>query len=84
MADPSMGDLITTLSKALKQMLDNQKAIHADLVTLSKNIEQRFDYLHACLRDGVYSDCPGSDEFDRLVRDVADIERRTRGMNPDG
>ena len=85
MADPTIETVLTDITKLLRQLLENQQAIHRDLVTVIANVEtvnqqvkEKFEDLHGCLRDGIYSDGFDPEEFHRLRLDVTEIERRTR------
>lgn len=91
MAESPVEEVLISISTVLSQVLANQKAIHADLVTVNKNVEtlahnvgQQFDDLHGCLRDGIYSEGFDPEAFHRLALDVADIERRTRELKANG
>lgn len=86
MAESPVEEVLISISTALSQVLANQKAIHADLITVNANVEtiarkveEQFDDLHGCLRDGIYSEGFDPEAFHKLTLDVADIERRTRG-----
>ena len=39
MADPTIETVLTDITKTLRQLRENQQAIHRDLVTVNANVE---------------------------------------------
>ena len=66
-------EALTQITAVMRQIVDNQKAIHADVCVVNKNVEYVLSVTESRGID--------PEEFRRLQLDVAAIEQRTRNIS---